>query len=160
MSIRERFLKKVNKTGSCWLWMAANRGNGYGCMKINGEVIDAHRISYILFVGPIPYKKLVCHTCDNRLCVNPGHLFVGTYSDNMQDCSRKNRINKYHSPESTLKQALKLRKWNEKLLHCSICQKMLDRSKFHKNKHRSSGYMSECKKCRCKNKNGNSQRRG
>jgi len=89
----KRFFDKVKKTDSCWNWIAAIRGKtGYGCMKFQGKIIDAHRISWILHNGDIPEGLLVCHTCDNRKCVNPNHLFLGTYKDNMQDCKNKGRV--------------------------------------------------------------------
>jgi hypothetical protein len=90
----QRFLDKVNKTDSCWLWTAGIRGkSGYGAFKFEKKVIDAHRFSYTFYKGEIPKDMYVCHTCDNRLCVNPEHLFLGTAKDNWQDGFNKGRIN-------------------------------------------------------------------
>lgn len=89
----ERFFSKVNKTDSCWIWAAGSRGKtGYGAFKLNRKVIDAHRVSYTLHKGEIPKGMYVCHTCDNRKCVNPEHLFLGTPKDNWQDGFDKKKI--------------------------------------------------------------------
>jgi hypothetical protein len=68
--------------------------SGYGRMCINYKKIVAHRISYIINFGSIPKGKLVLHKCDNRKCVNPYHLFIGSYQDNMDDKVNKNRQSK------------------------------------------------------------------
>lgn len=94
--IVNRFLEKVNKTESCWTWTAAIRAStGYGVFKIDGITKDAHRMSYELFKGPIPSGMLVCHMCDNRKCVSPNHIFLGTYKDNYNDAVAKGRA-KFH----------------------------------------------------------------
>lgn len=92
----ERFMSKVNKTESCWLWTASLRAKddpkqAYGSFN-NGKKIDkAHRFSYQQFVGPIPDGMMVLHRCDVPMCVNPGHLFLGTNTDNMRDMRDKGR---------------------------------------------------------------------
>jgi hypothetical protein len=93
MDVKDRFLEKVDRSGDCWIWTSSIRGkSGYGAFKVDGKVLNAHRFSYELFVGPIPEGDLICHTCDNRRCVNPSHLFVGTYKDNHSDGVNKGRI--------------------------------------------------------------------
>ena len=90
--IKERFEEKIRKTRSCWVWEGARIPSGYGSISLNDHTYVAHRIAYELFNGPIPSGLFVCHHCDNKRCVNPAHLFLGTASDNLQDASRKHRL--------------------------------------------------------------------
>ena len=97
-SIHRRIWGKINKNNpnGCWEWTGLVH-KGYGRIKIGGESSDkrkmvlVHRVMFELFKGDIPNNYLICHTCDNRKCVNPDHLFCGTSSDNMQDCINKGR---------------------------------------------------------------------
>lgn len=89
---RNRFFRMFSKEDSgCWIWMSAKTGNGYGSFRLNGKNEGAHRASYIIFNGDIPAGLCVMHSCDNPLCVNPGHLSLGTVKDNAIDRNKKLR---------------------------------------------------------------------
>lgn len=90
-----RFLKYIFPLKGCWVWNGAKSRGGYGHFQItkSGKRCDivTHRLSYELFKGKIPKGCLVCHSCDNPPCVNPFHLFVGSYRDNLIDSIKKGR---------------------------------------------------------------------
>lgn len=91
----DRFKAKVqpDPASGCWNWTGAIiEAVGYGRFGMPGGVDYAHRAAWRLFRGEIPEGIHVCHRCDNRRCANPDHLFLGTRSDNMRDCSTKGRI--------------------------------------------------------------------
>ena len=88
--MKKRFLSKIKKTNNCWLWIGS-KSHGYGYFYLNYKKIRAHRLSWEIHRGKIPNILCVLHTCDNRLCVNPKHLWLGTKSDNNKDRTSKGR---------------------------------------------------------------------
>ena len=89
-----RFWPKVLVTKNpkkCWNWTASIRTGGYGQIAWRGRPIGAHRASWFIHNGPIPEGLDVLHKCDNRRCVRPGHLFLGTNDDNNADREKKGR---------------------------------------------------------------------
>ena len=106
MTLIERFENKFEKHASgCWLWVAGKYPTGYGMFHLTPKrgvsPTNAHRASWLLYRGPIPQGKQVCHHCDIHACVNPEHLFLGTQKDNIQDMIAKGR-----------------KVWSPKLTHC------------------------------------------
>ena len=111
----ERFLDKVALPAhlhDCWEWEGAKTRGGYGNFQANRRYNRAHRFSYEHFIGPIPSKVLVLHSCDNPACINPTHLWLGTQADNMQDMAVKERTPIAARRQSGRKAGLKSRKHN------------------------------------------------
>jgi HNH endonuclease/NUMOD3 motif len=119
---RERVIEREEE--ECWEWIAGKQKDGYGAIRVtrrsDGKSVklQAHRLSYMIYVGDIPINLLVLHSCDNPSCCNPLHLWIGNDRDNMQDKMAKGRsgqtpeslnklttswIGKKHTPETIAK---------------------------------------------------------
>ena len=93
----KRFWNKVNIQGlnKCWLWTASQHRNGYGRFRYNGKIQSTHRVAWELTNGFIPEDLQVCHNCpsgDNKLCVNPNHLFLATHAEHGKDMQAKKQM--------------------------------------------------------------------
>ena len=109
-----RFVRKPINPSDCWIWNGYISKDGYGSFTPYKVPIRAHRFVYHLTHGPIPPRMLVCHKCDNPVCVNNSHLFLGSNSDNMKDAISKGRKKGKKGSDSPLarleeKQVLKIR---------------------------------------------------
>lgn len=99
-TLRERFEKSyvINEITGCWEWCRSLFRQGYSKIDYLDEIgnrksIRGHRLSYRLYKGEIKDNLFVCHSCDNKICVNPDHLWLGTHEDNMADMDKKGRRN-------------------------------------------------------------------
>lgn len=133
------FNKKVGHfdDDECWYWLGSQSSDGYGMVALRAyKGLRAHRLSYEIYKGPIPDDLLCCHTCDNILCVNPEHLFLGTTEDNGQDMSKKGRGRKRDLNKTHCKYGHEL---NEETSHitsqgyrvCRICRRDYERYAYH-----------------------------
>jgi hypothetical protein len=131
MALTNRFESKIERIpeGGCWVWMASLDSKGYGQINLRGKIVRAHRHIFGLFGNSVPTGMDLCHRCDNRSCVNPAHLFVGSRQDNMDDAKSKGR--KLGRPTATVckhghvKAGANLYLWRGRL-GCRACRKASD----------------------------------
>lgn len=126
--VKEVFERNIyHGLDGCWYWIGHhNPKTGYGVFhsfRVSSRA--AHRVAYELFKEPPPRELLVCHSCDNRLCVNPDHLFLGTHQDNVSDCVNKGRFIipsgvKNHMAKLTAPQVAEVRMNKEKLTNAEL----------------------------------------
>lgn len=118
LTAQERFFKNISNEShdrGCWIWTGLKNRQGYGKLTIDYKTVITHRYSWILHNGDIPERILICHKCDTPSCVNPDHLFLGAYSDNMKDMVKKGRNrddrgSKHPMAKLTEEQVLMIRK--------------------------------------------------
>jgi hypothetical protein len=92
-----RFMSNFTQSEGCWIWRGKTFDRGYGKFSLRQKTMKAHRVAYLLFIGEIEDGKHICHKCDNPLCVNPDHLWIGTSKENTHDMIRKGRLKRNRS---------------------------------------------------------------
>lgn len=131
--VRDFFFSQFKKLGEndCWNWEGYTNGaiSVYGALWVDRKLMKAHRYSFEIHKGNIPEGKIVRHSCDNKLCVNPLHLLVGTQKDNIKDMYDRNRnvnkgaigINNYHAimNDSVVRKIIELKKSGISVLNIS-----------------------------------------
>ena len=177
--INTLFNKLKNRTivndSQCWVWQGAISSSGYGNTIWDGKYLNTHRAMYLSVYHEIQPSYYVCHSCDNRLCINPSHLFLALQKDNIHDMINKNRnakgatlsdaIKRGWTPELRAKRALQMHnrmKQHHDMLaiqaavplhwkYCFRCNEWQPRQNYHKHKNRPDGLHVYCKLCRSNN---------
>lgn len=91
MDLLKWILVNCERRGACLEWTGPKRSDGYGNLRIDGKKLKVHRLMFELVNHPIKPSELVCHSCDNRACCEPDHLWLGNHTLNQADKFQKNR---------------------------------------------------------------------
>lgn len=138
MTFEQRFWEKVQKTPSCWIWLASRRCGGYGEIwdKTIGRTRCAHRVSYEWSYGPIPKGLTVHHKCNNPPCVNPEHLEVMTMRENtlLNDSAVSRNARKTHCPQGHPYDGVNTFHYKKQHRQCRTCKRQRDNERSLKNK--------------------------
>jgi len=117
---------QTNRDGSCWIWTKSLNWDGYAHTSLGGKSISVHRVSYLIHKGDIPAGMVVRHCCpggENRACVNPDHLYLGSHQDNMLDRAQRRRVK---TQKLSVKDVLAIR---DLRMNGATCQEIAN--KFH-----------------------------
>lgn len=138
-----KFWQRVQISERCWMWIGAKLGNGYGSFthrtQGKSQTLRAHRLSWELHFGVIPNGLWVLHHCDQKLCVNPRHLFLGTNSTNQLDAVKKGRhylASKTHCPQGHPYDAQNTYIVVDHYRRCKMCRALRDARRYDKRRER------------------------
>lgn len=116
-AVEWRLWAKVEKTDDCWNWLGGKTRYGYGRFHVRGEMISAHRATYLLKVGPIPEGFIVDHICHNTTCVRPEHLRAATNKQNTENVADVSKTNTTGYTGVYLDRRRKARPWTTRVVH-------------------------------------------
>lgn len=121
------------RTG-CWMWVGARASGVYGSFTLNDRTVQAHRFSWEAHNGPVPDGFHVLHKCDQPVCVNPDHLFLGDHTANMRDRLAKGRYrngfeSRTHCPQGHEYSATNTYTDPEGHRRCRTCKRASDKAR-------------------------------